>query len=361
VLFPLVDCQKKASGWNGTIERRGELTVVKNPRSPVYGPEVFRLEKDLSIGKAEGEKEYVFSQIGGIAVDAEGRIYIIDRADADVRVFDANGIYSRTIGGKGQGPGETQMPVFIQVTSRNELAIFDYASARSVYYSLDGRFLRQIPTGHPVQPLKLDSQGNLVGFAILAPPPLGGKVLKKYGPPSNLSEDIARETSGRPRVLEIGRPALYACVTPDDHVVWGNSEKYMFNLLNAEGKLLKTIEREYDPVEITSKDQEKYQEKYADVLRAGYKLEFHSHFPAFSGIFADDGGRLFVKTYERAEGAAGSYYYDVFDPEGRYEAKIPLAMDLGAGSVWKRHKFYAVESDENGLPVVNRYEVSWRH
>jgi len=358
-VFTLTDCQRNTSEWKGAIERRGGLTVVKNPRSPLYGPGIFHLEKDLSVGKAEGEKEYVFSHIGGIAVDVEGRIYIIDSADADVRVFDGSGRYSRTIGRKGQGPGETQMPFFVQIMSQKELVIYDFASTRVVYYSLDGKFLRQIPTGHPVLPLKLDSQGGLVGFENLAPPPLGGKILKEYGPNFNFRMDIAKEESGRPRVFEIGRPALYACVTPDDDVVWGNSGSYLLHFLNSRGELVKTIEREYDPVKITSKDREEYRKKYADALHAGLEIDFFDHFPAFAGIFADDDGRIFVKTYERAEGQAHSFYYDVFDSEGRYKAKVPLAMDLSAGSVWKNHRLYVIESDEQGFQMVNRYKVSW--
>jgi hypothetical protein len=326
----------------------------------MYGPEVFRLEKDLSIGKAEGEREYIFSRMAGVSVDGEGRTYIIDRADANVRVFDGNATYSKTIGRKGQGPGETQMPVFVQITSRDEVFIYDYASPRAVYYSLDGRFLRQTPAGHPLLPLKLDSRGNLVGFEILAPPPRGGKILKKYDPIFNLLATFAREESGKPRVFEIGRPALYGCVTPGDNVVWGNSETYLLHVLNSKGELVRTIEREYDPVKITSNDREECQKKYAELLRAGFEIVFHDHFPAFGGIFADDGGRLFVKTYERAEGAAGSFFYDVFDPEGRYEAKVPLAMDLSAGSVWRNHKLYVIESDAQGFQMVNRYAVSWQ-
>ena len=353
-------CQRKSSGWKGTIERRGLTVVVKNPRTPLYGPEILRLEKDLTIGKAEGEKEYILSSIGGIAVDSENRVYIIDRDDANVRVFEANGNYSRTIGQKGQGPGETQMPVFIQITSENELAIYDYASAHAVYYSLDGKFLRQVPTGHPLQPVELDSRGNLVGFEILAPPPLGGKVLKRYGPNFSFLADVAKEEPGKMRTFEIGRPALYACTTVGDAVVWGNSESYLLHILDSKGELVRTIEREYDPVAITSNDREEYRKKYAGALQAGLTLDFRVHFPAFCGISADDGGRIFVKTYERAEKAAGSICYDVFDPEGRYDARVSLSVDLSAGSVWKNQKLYTIETDEQGFPVVNRYDVAWK-
>ena len=36
------------------------------------------MEEDLSIGPDNGKPEYLFSQIGGLAVDDEGNIYAID-------------------------------------------------------------------------------------------------------------------------------------------------------------------------------------------------------------------------------------------------------------------------------------------
>lgn len=352
-------CQKQTGGWKGSIERRGGLTVVKNPKAPLYGSEIFSLEKNLTIGKAEGEKEYLFSRISGVDVDDNGNVYVIDGAEAHVRVFDNKGRYLRTIGRRGQGPGETEMPVYVQITSRGGIFVYDYAAPRAVFYSLEGRFLNQLAAGRWCLPVKLDSQGNLIGLEILAPPPLGGKILKRYDSAFSLQRIIAREEQGVPKVFDIGRPALYACAAPGDNIVWGNSAEYVLYVLDAKGDLIKTIERDYNPVPITSKDKEAYRKQYEGPLRAGYKINFQSHFPAYSGIFADDGGRIFVKTYERCGETADSFYYDVFDEEGRYLAKLPIKVELNRNCVWKNHRLYAIESDEQGFQMVNRYSVSW--
>jgi hypothetical protein len=358
--FISVSCRKQAAGWKGSIERRDGLTIVKNPKAPLYGPEICEIKKDLTIGKAEGEKEYIFSEIGGMDADGDGNIYIIDRADAHVRVFDNKGRYLRTIGHKGEGPGETQFPVFIQITSKNEVFVYDYAG-RAVFYSLAGRFLRQSPTGRPCLPVKLDSSGNLTGLEISAPPPVGGIILKKFDSGFRLIAVIAREEQGISKVLDIGKPALCCCAMPSDQLVWGNSGEYVLHVLNVKGDLVKTIEKEYDPVAITSKDKEAYKKKYEGPLQAGaFRLNFHDHFPAFSAISADDAGRIFVRTYEHVEGTVDSFYYDVFYVDGRYIAKLPLKVGLNRECVWKNHKLYAIESEEQGFQVVNRYAVSWK-
>jgi hypothetical protein len=100
-------------------------------------------------------------------------------------------------------------------------------------------------------------------------------------------------------------------------------------------------------------------ERYAEPLRAGMKMEFRNHFPAFSGIFADDAGRIFVKTYERFHGEGDVFYFDVFDPEGRFYAKVPINVTLDNYSVWKNGKLYTREMDPGGYPIIKRFHAVW--
>jgi hypothetical protein len=46
VVMLLVSCGKQSNGWKGTIEEVDGITVVKNPREPMYGNEVFSIEED---------------------------------------------------------------------------------------------------------------------------------------------------------------------------------------------------------------------------------------------------------------------------------------------------------------------------
>jgi len=71
----------------------------------------------------------------------------------------------------------------------------------------------------------------------------------------------------------------------------------------------------------------------------------------------DDAGRIFVQTYEKTIDESG-YYYDVFNSEGKYIAKIPLKTQP---RVWKRGKLYTIEEEEEGYQVVKRYKVNWRY
>ena len=63
-------------------------------------------EYDLGIGVLDGSAEYTFSSIIDVRISDDGSIIVSDGGDAEIRVFDSNGLYSRTLGRRGGGPGE---------------------------------------------------------------------------------------------------------------------------------------------------------------------------------------------------------------------------------------------------------------
>lgn len=357
--LPFISCRDHSTRWSGKIEERDGIVVVENPASPIHRNAALSLEEELSIGREDAGEEYLFSDIPGFDVSDEGRIYVINQPDANVRVFDRNGLFLKTIGRKGQGPGEMEMPVYIQIGVGRDIFIFDYMGYRGLYFNSAGEFLRQQPSLGTFMPVRMDSQGKIIGMEILAPPPLGGKVIKAYGPDLRPLFEIAKEEQGLKNVFDIGRPACYCVVKPDDSIVWGDSKEYILNVLDSEGRQIRRITKPYDPVPISNEDRESISKRYADAVRYGMKVEFRSHYPAFAGIFADDSGRILVKTYERSESDKDSFYFDVFDPEGRFYAKVPIKVNLDRLSVWKNGKLYAHEMDPEGFPNIKRYAVVW--
>lgn len=355
-----IGCQKKKATWTGKIEIVNGITNVSNPFKPKFEYRALFLDEELSIGEDKGRPEYIFSGIGGLAVDEQGNIYAIDSREAVVRVFDHQGMYVRTIGRKGQGPGETQYPVFVQATPQEELAVYDYSVARMLFYSLDGTYLRQKTTPRPIMPIGLDSRGGLVAQYILAPPPLGGKLILKLDRDYGSEQELAREEMGKERGFDIGRPTCYATLSFSDMIIWGDSNQYDLHLLNLEGELAMKITKEYNPLNVTSEEEDEYRQKYAEPLKAGMTISFRGKWPAFSGLFVDDEGHIFVKTYERAGAGANSFYYDVFNKDGVYESKVVIPVNLDRNSVWKNGRVYTVERDENGLPLIKRHRVTWR-
>lgn len=205
----------------------------------------------------------------------------------------------------------------------------------------------------------MDSRGFLVGYEILAPPPIGGKLLKRYDPDLLRAELIAQDEKGQAKTFDIGKSTIYCCVAPTDDLVWGNSENYALYLVNPAGENFKIIQREYSPVPITASDKKEFEERYAEPVRHGMSIIFRDNYPAFSGISIDEDGRLFVKTYERTKGESERNTFDIYDPQGRYLIKTVIKANINERSAWGKNSLYTIEMDEQGYPIVVRYRVAW--
>jgi hypothetical protein len=359
-------CKQDRSGWKGTIEVVDGVQTVKNPEEPLYAGDVLTFEEDLTIGTSDGQDEYVFSRIGGIDVDDDGNIYAIDSSSAHIRVFDASGQYMWTIGRKGQGPGEFQMPVFVQVTSHGEIAVYDFQAQRLVFFSPDGTYQKQVSSArmrYPVIPIRLDSPGNIVGYQVMAPPPIGGLDIAKYDPDYKPIFVIAREEPDKDRKereFDLAKPGLVYAVSPNDSIVWGNSAVYELHVLSPEGKPIRIIQKKCDRLPMTADFREKYEKELAGLVAHGVKLNFPDRFPAFMDVSVDEKDWLWVRTCEPVEGEGDFYYFNIFDSEGKYLAKVPIRVSLNQKSVWKNAALYTIETGEEGYQMIKRFKVRFQ-
>lgn len=65
------------------------------------------LDEVLVIGAEEADStEYLFGKPTSVVPGTDRHIYVADRLTQNVRVFNATGIYARTLGRRGEGPGE---------------------------------------------------------------------------------------------------------------------------------------------------------------------------------------------------------------------------------------------------------------
>src|SRR5690606_10861150 len=82
-------------------------------------------------GAEEAELEYLFGLPVSVCEGPDGSIYVADRISMDIRQFDRNGSYIRTIGSRGQAPGEfLQLLAVYSSDDRRSLFVFDGTNAR---------------------------------------------------------------------------------------------------------------------------------------------------------------------------------------------------------------------------------------
>ena len=133
-------------------------------------------------------------------VGPTGDIFVLQghgKADSRVLKFDKDGNFIKDWGGKGKGPGEFDLPHSLVFDAQGLLYIADRNNARIQVFDADGTYIREsqhpgtpcglfmgadqhiwLAHGHTGQIMKLDLNGNVVGTMAGAGP---GKTPGKYG------------------------------------------------------------------------------------------------------------------------------------------------------------------------------------
>jgi len=357
----LVSCQKQKAEWKGTIEEVDGVTIVKNPDEPMYSEDVFSLEEELIIGEREGQEEYMFSSVISLAVDDDENIYAMDIRQKNIRVFDKNGKYLRTIGRKGQGPGEIDLPTQIQITSLNELMVYDLRTRSLSFFSLDGEFLRRTLLTKMLRPARfvIDSKGDFIGYFGFMEERFKEALIKF----SSKQEKVFTFAKLDPEPYSlISKPKLLFGLTKENNIIWALSSKYEIQIINSGGELIRKIVKDHDPIKITDEDKKKIALRInlRETIPPGQEAEFPKYFYPIDWLHVDDEDRIFVRTFESVNDK-NSYYYDVFDPEGHFVAKVPLKAMPELPIIWIKNKLFTIEADEEGYQYIKRYKVTWKY
>jgi hypothetical protein len=183
LIFCVAGAPLASQQWKGKAQTENGVRVVRNPIKPIWASGIIVLEEDLSIGKGEAGQEYAFSRISGIAVDKENRIYVLDVKEAEIKVFDEHGLYLKTLGKKGQGPGEMISPWAIAVTGKGEIFVQDLNAHRIQWLSEDVSPVRAVSTADLLLvDSALDSQDNIIGLVCVSGPDKQTYELTKFDP-----------------------------------------------------------------------------------------------------------------------------------------------------------------------------------
>lgn len=352
VVLLFASCQSDRSGWKGTIEVVDGVQVIKNPETPIYGADVLSLEEELSIGTNDGPDEYVFSRILDIDADDDGNIYALDQKESHIKVFDKNGSYMRTIGQRGQGPGELASAYSFSLTSQKHLIVEDVASRRMVFFTLEGKFIRSISSARNFFFMsKADSEECLYGvMAIQDENPR--YELRKFSP----GLEVLHTVMSSPAILtkqntyRAFSPQIIFDVGDDDNVFYAYPERYEINVCDPSGKPVRKICKEFTAVEITEEERKEIANRR---LPPGFSFDIPKFHSAFQSILVDDQNRIYVCTWEKDN---GGYFYDIFSAEGKYLVKVLLGF---TPSVIKRDNVCAIETDEEGYQKIKRYQINW--
>ncbi len=135
------------------VDRSGNVWVTDARVRDGKGNQVFKFSPDgkllLTLGKAgvAGEGPDVFNQPSDVAVAAGGEIFVADGHDEDTNArivkFTKDGRFVKAWGKRGSAPGEFDTPHGLAFDSRGRLFVADRGNNRIQIFDQDGQFLEE--------------------------------------------------------------------------------------------------------------------------------------------------------------------------------------------------------------------------
>lgn len=337
--------------WKGRIETENGITVINNPREPLYGEIKFELEEDLSIGR-EDDDNYMFYGVGDIEVDSKENIYVADKRNYRIQKFDINGNYIQTIGRQGQGPGEFDLPTIIRIDeTTGDIYVKDQVFGIEIF-DKKGNHVKGIKTKKSFSDFRLDEDGNIIGvFRTLSESSrtnsickvnLEGKIVETYAEfPYN--RFMQRHAAGGVISAITGweKDVLITKIN-NKTFVYGYSGKYDLSVIDKNGQLLYKIKKD-EPAR-------KFPAKKRDKLK---KINLGEYQPFYYLIFTDSEGRIYVQINKTwLEEDVTEKEVDIFSKDGYYLYKTTLPKHT---YVIKNGYLYALEVEDDEL--VKRFRI----
>ena len=357
--FLALSCGQQMEKWHGAIEEVYGVQVVKNPREPMYGENALVLEEEMIIGEAEGREEYMFSGLRQFTVDDSGNIYALDIKEKHIKVFSDDGLYVMTISKGGQGPGELQVPAGVGITAKKDLIVTEMMAVS--YFTLSGDFInRKNTSAQGVAMIQFDKFNNPLGIRVI----FGGdnprtelvKFSQEFEPVLVYQSSPLSWGNNPEGTINPFMPVLRWSVIRGEKIVCGHAGYgYKLELFDLDGNLIKKIEKSYDKIRITEEDIEVQMRRRG--LESRDRIFAPDYKPPFNWIYSDEEGRIFVSTWDRIP-QSESYYYDVFDADGRYLLSKPIE---GEQLVFKNGKLYLIFIDDDGYQYIKRYKITWNY
>lgn len=115
--------------------------------------------------EAPADDPYVFGDIADVALDREGKVYVLDRQYRQVRIFDSHGTFLEAFGSAGSGPNEFFDPTGIELMSMDRVAVSDRGAQLKVFAPTDNGYEHQATVPFPLVPEGLCSNSTRVFVA----------------------------------------------------------------------------------------------------------------------------------------------------------------------------------------------------
>ncbi len=354
--------------WLGTIDTLPSGAIhVSNPEQGLWDDRpLWKLVDVAKIGTQLDSGPEVFGNVSDIDVDQFGRVYVFDRQAQDVRLFEADGRYVRTIGRPGGGPGEFRAVNGIAVDSASRLWAHNQGNLRYSVFDTSGALV--------MEPRATATNVRFVDWISVFSAGGGlmeqGGYLTEEGHFSGLRRyDLATESLVDVNV-SLGRPpspgarpfSMTSTLTPEG---WWRGDKYEYRLVHTEfhGDSVRIIERAREAGLLSAAERDSARQQERDLNRRSRQGEIDLETtlrPIFQKVLLDDLDHVWVMLVPEPDDTITRF--DVFDPVGRYLGEIaaPHIVEIRPAPMFGDHTIYYVTKDELDVQYVVVAEIRRR-
>lgn len=362
---------------------------IANDLKPAKPLRLF-LEKTLLLGGEDKGDPQTFTATTRVAVDGDGRLFVLDPGNFRIVVFDAGGNLQLSFGKAGAGPGEFKEPVAIAIDPKGNAVLFDPGNKRMTVFDREGKYLRDARFKAGIQGVGYPVVFENDKLAFVSIQTDDRKLLKYdcslYDPEFETAENlylatIPRADLGRPDndLFWIGfllaqfefalrGPPMIVAIDAKTAVAVRTHE-YQGKIIDQQGKVTATFSKLFKPRPFSDDAKQSFCETIWQELlanpgltsmitkpifdKAVAKLEVPPRCPPIAGLASLNGGFALLANYDSNQ---RSGTLDVFNREGRHLGGTAfeghVSAFYGAGS-----NLYTVGLDENDDVVVSRYAV----
>jgi len=373
IVFMVLSACSKKSKSSASVEIIDGIENVHNTKAPLHPNKTASLELDLKIGGEDEDGNIILYEPGKFVVDEKENIYINDTDDMTVKVFDKNGQFKHSIGGKGQGPGEFQNVKHMAILPDGGLLTLDTRAGRTSVFDDHGEFRKSHHWRNILSFVYLATNSSYLtretirgekSQVFIKKFDFSGKELRSFGEFTQSESKLVREAGITMKLILPHTPhSIFAGDQKRQLLFHCFNNQYTIDVYDKSGKLIRKIHRTYEPIPSTDEDAEEFYKIFENApnplfLKIAKKIDLPKIKTIANRMIVDNRGNLWMETSEmKKENEIDYVAYDVFNRDGYYDSKIWLDR---SPDLFAKGKMYKMETEEEtGFRFLKRYRVIW--
>ena len=345
------------------------------------------------------EDAYLLSGVRAATRLSDGRIVIANNGSGELRFYDAGGVHLKSVGKKGDGPGDFRSILGMTRLAGDTIAVLHENTVLSLFTSTGGFIKRTRAFGADIRATGVSTgailtlNGGLrVLLAVPMMPPTGSvgaysDVLALHTI-VNVNDSVVREIGRLPFMEAItentgpGKPWLGAeevSFSTGAKFYLGYGKEYSIRRYSSRGDLELVMHRNWTPTAITANDKKLFADEWtvrwnrkpaaADSVRNDLLDDrYAKSLPAFSALIVDRTGKVWVRSPKAIDGAVagslndysiGPSTWSVFAVDGRWLGDVTMPARFSPTEITADYVL-GIARDDDGVQTIVQYALGAR-